>query len=1107
MEANDLPFLHSQYQFYHLTVDEGLSYNLVITINQDADGFIWFGTFNGLNRFDGSKLKIYKKNPNDSTSLINNEVFKIFSDSKGYLWIGTDDGLCLYNKNYDNFKRYSLRLENRFADPHVSDIVEDSKGNLWIGTNNGLFKLNADTYQLEYINILKREDTFVNISSLLIDSKNNFWIGTIGYGLMLLDLSSLNYIQYKNEPELNSLSENYIEDLFEDTNGKIWMGMNNSNINILDPLTDNIERVIVDENELRSSRVRKIIKDKNGDIWLGTRGGLYLKRKNDLSFYRYAHNEHIISELKNNSIYDIFYDRTGSMWLGTFAGGVAHTDMYRKKITCYTSKNNNKYYLNSKIVYCFCEDKTGNIWIGTEYGGINILNKNTGVYTYLMNIPGDDNSISNNNIKCLLPDKNGDIWIGTYKGGLNKYNFNSGKIERYLLNKDIDSDDNMIYALYRDHSDFLWVGTKSGLKILSPDLKKIINFPDDYPACNLPKNDVVSFYEDLNNHIWISVENDGIFRFNKTDSSFTKLDIPYEYTGRAMYNDSLGNMWIATNIGLIKMDIYNQQDYTIYTTKDGLPINLIFGILEDKNKNLWLSTGAGLVKYKEAIIHPEEKKFINYTLSDGLQSSQFTYNGYFKSKSGEMFFGGINGFNSFYPDEVKNNPITPNVVLIGLRIYNDVVNINDTVEGKKILDQTVQTTSKLVLSYKYRMFSLEFAALHYAQPYKNKYMYKMEGFDQEWSITNAENNYATYTNLPGGEYLFKVKACNNDGIWNEIPCTLKIKIIPPFWETILFKILAAVIIFILALLFYLNRIRRLKSQKIILENTVSNRTSELKKANDELLNQTVILNQTNVQLEEIQMQLEEQSEELKAQKEELQSANDHLIEINSTKDRLFSIVAHDIKNPFSSILGFCQLLVKKYDKLTVEKQRTYIDNIYYSALTLYSLLEKLLQWSRSQTGQIKVNLREFLFLEIFEDISKLYKNQLKEKNIDLISNFSEDLKIVADFNIIETVLRNLVGNAVKFTENGEIIIIAAKIRDNFEICIKDTGIGIEKSKLDKLFTVEQVKSSEGTHGEAGTGLGLIICKEFIEKCGGKINVTSELGKGSTFTIILPAENE
>jgi len=522
---------------------------------------------------------------------------------------------------------------------------------------------------------------------------------------------------------------------------------------------------------------------------------------------------------------------------------------------------------------------------------------------------------------------------------------------------------------------------------------------------------------------------------------------------------------------------------------------VVWGILEDENGYFWISTNKGLSRFQ-----PETGEFRNYDSKDGLQSNEFNRNAYYKDKKGKMYFGGVNGLNAFFPHDMIDNPIPPKVVISGLYIYNKAVHINEEINGDIILDKPIYTEDKIILSHRNKVITLEFAALHYSSPEKNKYQYQLEGFDPTWINTDAKNRQVTYTNLPTGTYIFKVKASNSDGIWNEKGTRLELKILPPFYQTWWFRFVIALIFISIIVAFYYYRLSRINKRNKILEALVKERTSEIERKNEALSRQAD-------NLQEINLLLSEKQEEIKAQAGDLENSNQELIKLNATKDRLFSIIGHDLKNPFQSILNSTSVLFEDKETLN-EIQKVSVEILKNSSTEAFNLLTNLLEWAKAQTGNLQFNPEVFSINKCIQHVLDLLKLTALNKGIIITYQHEGDEYIYADRNMISTVLRNLINNAIKYSHlSGKIEIVVSIYENKHHVKIKDKGIGIDKEIMGHIHSNQQTSSQPGTMGETGTGLGLKICSDFIRIHNGTIDAEENGDMGSCFTIKIPYYKE
>ena len=731
--------------------------------------------------------------------------------------------------------------------------------------------------------------------------------------------------------------------------------------------------------------------------------------------------------------------------------------------------------------------------------------------------PSDPNSLSSNAVISVCEDHGGTLWMGTYHGGLAR--MKDGKFKAYLPNPDTPNSisDKNIWYVFEDSKQNLWVGTLSnGLDLFDRKTNRFYNYNSHFgDSTSLSNNSILQIYEDSRQNLYL-IGNNGVSMVDLKAYDFSKAtppDLKFRNLRHIENKNSLstnnvycaredyqGNLWFGTTgSGLDQLDVKTGK-FTNYSTIDGLPGNSITSILEDSLHNLWLATDKGLAKF-----NPKTKEVVVFDPKDGLQNMGLK-SWAIQTRDGEMFFGGSDGFNSFYPDQMKQNQNQnkPPVVITLLKIFNNPVEINETFNKRITLPNAINQTSELVLSHSENFFTFEFIALDFTTPEKNLYAYMMEGFDKEWVFSGAKRE-ANYTNLDPGEYTFRVKASNNDGVWNEQGTSIQVIILPPWWQTWWFRLIMGFTVVFSLTLFYYWRVRQFRNQKILLESLVAQKTSELQRMNSVLIKQAEELNKTNSLLEKRQGQIEEQSEELSAQKESLEKMNEELHALNVTKDKFFSIIAHDIKNPFNAILGFTSLLEENYHEWTDVMKLEIISLVHSSSKNLYQLLENLLQWSRSQRGIIEFNPMKISLNELMQSVVELMKGTAEAKNIELKLTLPEnELSILADRQMLDTILRNLIGNALKFTHTEGKVQLTAETNCEFVmIQIADTGVGMKDKIKKNLFRIDANHTSPGTQNEVGTGLGLILVKEFVEKQGGQIGVDSIEGKGSTFHFTVP----
>lgn len=791
-------------KFEQFSIEDGLSHSKVNCIFQDARGFLWLGTNDGLNQFDGNEFTVYRWKPDDPKGLSAQLVRAVMQDRKGNLWVGTEGGgVNLFDRNSNSFRHFTSdsSAEISISSEDVNAIIEDRQGNLWLGTGNGLDLFDLENkrvrnYSPPALAHAPRRARIVNV--IYEDKQNNLWVGTSNSGLWLFHRDRGEFTHYQHVPrEAHSLGDNDVRSIHEDSQGNLWIGTTFGGLNLFEPKTKTFRRFFLKQNDAEGATIRAILDGGAGNLWIGDRNGLYFFDTRTLRFTHYQHDPNEPYSLSHNSVQCIFKDARGDLWVGTRDGlNLINTD--KNSFIHYQAKAHDRKFLNNKVVYALLEDRQGNLWFGTEEGGLNYLDRKRGLFTYFKHEGKDPYSLSVNNIKALLEDGNGNIWIGTFQGGLNFFERKSQRFFHYL-NRPEDEHSlagNEVMALLQDRDGELWVGTfENGLDLWDEENRRFRHFFDEI---GIPNYRMISaLQQDRQGKIWIGSNRGRLGCWDKVKREFKHYQLPLNsiitIEIRAILEDQTGNFWIGTTGGGLYFFNRQEESFKAFTMQEGLPSNVIYGILQDEGKSLWLSTTNGLAKF-----HPQTGAIKTYYKENGLQSDQFCYNAYLKTRNGEMFFGGINGATAFYPESIRANAYVPPVVITRLNIFNKPVEIGGA-DG--ILKNSLAETKAITLSYRQSVFSFEFAALNYAISAQNQYAYKMEGFDKDWNRV-GNRRFATYTNLNPGSYVFRVKAANNDGVWNEEGAALRVTITPPFWQAWWFKALGVALLLLIIKHFY-----------------------------------------------------------------------------------------------------------------------------------------------------------------------------------------------------------------------------------------------------------------------------------------------------------------
>ena len=1093
-------------KFRHITSKDGLVQNNVVEILQDTRGFMWFGTRAGLNRFDGYSFRLYEYLPGDQGAMNSNQVSSMYEDHEGYIWIGyVGGGLDRFDPESETFEDFTRIPGAMYSIPtsNVASIIEDTEHNLWLATyGSGLFRLNSDRDQLLRIQHNPEDSSslaFNSIRTLLQDSRGNLWIGFWSeQGVDCYNSETGIFEHFRHNPsDPNSLAGNKVYDLYEDSSGYIWITTLGNGVSRYNPQTGKIKNFRhnpSNPNSLASNVVRAVVEDDRGNIWLGTEnGGLSIYNPVKETFTNITQDDVDPESLNNNSIYSLYKDKTGNIWIGTYTGGV---NVYFKSYNTFEHfrKQNAGNSINHNSITSFAQDHFGNVWVGTDGGGANVLDLNKQTFRYFRADPDNPQTLGTDYVMGITEDSEHNIWVGTWGGGLSKFDHKTGSFTTYLHDPFDDKSlkSNNVSMAYEDSEGNIWVGTFSGgLNLFDQESETFSHFlsESDNPQ-SISSNHVINIIEGYNKWLWIGTDGGGInmLRPNGTFRRFLGIDDGAglrDGTILSSLKDHNGDLWFGTNKGLHKLNANNLHFY-YYSLGDSVSDLRVLGIEEDSRHNLWISTNEGLF-----VFDPSTRKYRKYYAAHGLQDVEFNRGASFKDRDGYLYFGGINGFNRFHPDSLRISVSAPPIEIVDFQIFNQSVEIG---EKDSILKKSVTETDYLEIPWEYSMFSLDYAALSYNFSDDIEYAYMLENFDPAWNYV-GNSRTATYTNLNPGKYIFKIK-CRVDGEWGAEQKKLQIVILPPFWQTLWFRGIIVLLLFLLLVLVFRSRLRRIRK----LNQLVDKRTREIRAQNKVLENQKEQLTLSNQMLKERQEKIETQAGELIQQRNELKQTN-------ATKDKFLSIIAHDLRNPFNTIIGFSELLLADLKSFSREEIRGQLKQILRAGEQTHGLLEDLLLWANSQSGKIVSNPGNINVKEVCVQVKGLLDEQARRKNIQIRLSVPEELKVRGDHFMLHTVIRNLLSNAIKFTEPEGLINISATIKDSVAvITVEDNGVGIAKENLEKLWDITGQTSRPGTANEQGSGLGLLLCKEFVEKQKGEIYAESAVGEGSSFKFTIPVSH-
>ena len=1050
-------------QFNRLTIDDGISNSYVNTIIQDKKGFVWVGTNDGLNRYDGYRFEVYRHNPFDKHSIGGNSIRCLYEDKSNNLWIGLKDGgLSKYDPSTGFFINYAHEPENpnslRYND--VAGICEDKNGLLWLAVDRGgLSSLNPSTGDfIHYSDLLDEENKLrVNASTaiaidpkgyiwiatwgggisrfdplnkefshfmvdsnmpddklcshplcLFFDSKGELWIGTYHGGLYRFNTSTMQWKQYSlSAMEGEGVNYPTIQSIAEDADGRLWIATNGGGINIFDKEKERFIYYLADENNPHSLLIRNILclyPDNAGSMWIGTSRGINFYNPLSSRFKLYRQNERSSNSVSDNYIQALLKDSKGNIWVGSMNNFycIHHETKEIKRIE--TNKSNTSVLYRSK--QAMLEDKSGKIWIGTQSEYFSVYDPATGRYEDIKMESPQKNKMPYRKVTGFYEDADGSIWIASEIGTLN-YHPKTKKFTSLFQSESVIYPEDKSRVVLRDSDGELWIGTEGGLRRYGKNLE-LINL---YTVTNLTKqqsisnNYVTSLFEDKEQNLWIGTRG-GLHRFNKPEGTFKLITRPGEILG-----------------------------------------DPIMGILEDTDQNLWLSTTIGLLKY-----NPATNEFQSFDENDGLQSHEFNAGVCSKGADGELLFGGINGFNAFYPQKVENNMLKPMVLITDFQIFNKSV-----IPGENsVLKQSITETKEITLKHEQSVISFQFVAFNYISSQKNLYAYKLEGFDRDWVYTDSDRRYATYTNLDPGEYVFKVKASNNDGIWNEEGTEIWISVLPPLWKTwwaytIYIVLIVGLIAFIITYFFNKERYK-------------------------------------------IQIRMAK-----------LEARQQH--EIDQLKLNVFTNISHEFRTTLTLIIGPLDKFIHREGYS--EKDKGLYTLMFRNAQRLTRLVNQLLDFRKLEAGKLTLHLAYEDIVPFMKELTGTFDFYARQRNItySFVTGI-EHLYMVYDADKLDKVFYNLISNAFNHTaDNGKIEIflnlIEKESTEYVEIKVCDNGAGIPKDSLEKIFTLFYQQEDSRTAKGGGTGIGLSLSQELVLLHSGKIFVESEVNKGSAFTVLLP----
>lgn len=1031
-------------KFNSITVEDGLPNNIVNDILQDSLGFIWIGTNDGLCRFDGENYKIYRESVEDKNSISNNFIQSLFVDSKSDLWIMTDQGLNKLDTKKEKFDNFSTN-NSKLSHNSVTSMVERKNGEYFIGTYGGGIDILKDGKIINNFSSNNNEISSNLISSLQIQNDSILWVGNWQEGLNKIELNSETVQEFEFGDDKITSSGN-INTLYLDAQNYLWIGTN-TGLSVYNTKNEHFFKINTSNCKTFSDNdILSIFEDNDGVIWLGTRNsGIIngkrseiIKKKNKTSFINYFPNNS--SESVNyRSISSFYQDNQDNIWIATHLSGVNIVNPNGEKIRFHNQFSNKNEGVSSKSVWGICEDEKNNIWVGTDGGGLYKFNPYSNKIENFTYNTLNSNSISDNAILSSCIDSKGNLWLGTYAGGLNKLAPNSTKFKHYkrgFSNNNLNSND--IRVIFEDSKQRIWIGTnREGLHLYKPETE------DFEFITEVGWLDIRSLTEDFDGNLWIGTFGNGIrsYKYEQNKSkNYPEYDALNAHIVFSLNCTTKEDLWIGTRFkGLIHFKI-KTKEVKQYTQNDGLSNNTVHSIIAESPNQLWISTNDGL-----NLFNVETKKFDSYKTASGVQSGPFNNNSGFLSKNGYIAFGGINGLNIFYPEDIKKGNTPLNIIFTDLKLFNKPVEVtNNSLETP--LKQSISKTKEITLKHNQDVITIEYAVLNYPSAKGINYEYILENYDNHWSKVGSLTS-ATYRNLSPGEYIFKVKVADEAGNWSSKTTDLKITIKPPFWFT-----LPAILIYILLISFIIFIIMRYYTDQIKLRNSLF------------------------------------YTQKLRQQETEL----------NKERFRFFTNFSHELRTPLTLILGPVTDILREEKKHENKGKLTLIKR---NAQILLELINKMLEFRKSETEHNHLEIGYYNFSKFLKEISSNFKFYAEKKEINFENNLTNEYYAWFDYKKIQLVIFNLLSNAFKYTDKkGSITVSVEEKNETLLLHITDTGAGIKQEALNAVFNLYYHTDHSDTI--EGTGIGLALCKKLMDLHKGEIIAESEIGKGSCFTIEL-----
>ena len=1050
--------------FDHLAEEDGLSQGTVWDIHQDRLGFLWFATADGLNRFDGIKFQIWKNDPDNPESQAEHEVFRLFEDRSGALWLG------LRNGTVDRFDRAQMRFRHFSSSPAaetlpealVHSMIEDRDGAIWVATADGLGRLQPETNEVTLFRHRPGDKEGLPSNSILalwIDSSDRLWIGT-DQGLALYSSENETFSHFRHQPEkATSLSHDVVHDLAVDRDGALWMAtgagldrlrMEDAEGSALPQESWTFERFPnIQPSSLETSAVWSVEPSRDGRIWAGTPNGLLRLDPSTGEIHRSVQDPKDPTSLSGDSVLSLHEDRNGILWVGTH-DGIDKYDPRQERFTTWTHRLGDPRSLSGEVVLSVLQDHRGEIWAGTLNDGLNRIRRDEGTVRHYSPDLGDAGALPHGLVREIFEDAEGRLWLAT-NAGLARLDQDRERFTTF--DHDPGNEESLgataVSALWSAPENRLWVGSfDGGVDLFDPATGKVVqNYRHEAEkAASLSSDSVYDLLVDRSGNLWVGTEY-GLNRKRPEENTFTRFLRDRDHPGSlshescvSLYESDTGTLWVGTYGGGLNRFHPEDQSFVSFREKDGLANDAVVAITEDQQGDLWLATNRGLSRFD-----PRSETFRNYDSTDGLAGDVYGIGAAHRNADGELFFG-ADGLNAFFPQRLAEDPQEPSVHLTDFHLFYAPAPLRRQ-EPQSPLERSILFTDELTLSHRQYVFALEFAGLHYAAPHKNRYAYRLFGFDEDWVEVDALHRRAQYSNLQPGSYTFQVRASNQDGQWNDEGTSLRIHVLPPPWKTwwafVLYALTAAAL---------------------------------------------------------LGMGLHWQHRRV----EEERSINHRLREVDRLKDEFLANTSHELRTPLYGIIGLAEALSEGVAGQIPSQARGHLDLIMASGRRLSSLVNDILDFSKLSRKSLDLDRRAVDLHSLTEVVLTLARPLLGSKPVVLRNEVPTHLPSAdADENRLQQILLNLVGNGIKFTREGSVTVTAVQEEGRMEVRVVDTGIGIPEAEQEKIFEAfEQVDAAiDREHG--GTGLGLAVTRQLVGLHGGHLWLESKEGAGSSFCFTLP----